>query len=212
MKRIGVFDSGVGGQSVSNALGLAFPDLEIIFIDDHENLPYGSKDPELLKTLVKPKIQELIDNNCELIVIACNTVTTTLLKWLEKSFSIPFIGIEPMIEEAANITKSDVITVCATPTTLKSSRYQELKDTYASSLTINEPDCSNWTKMIEANAIDRRAIKEIIDQACQNGTDVIVLGCTHYHWIEGLIKQLAQGRAQVIQPENKVVDAVRAKL
>lgn len=212
MRKIGVFDSGIGGQSVANSLRRNFPEIEIIFLDDHNNLPYGSKSPELLKKLVRPKIQELVDDKCDLIVIACNTVTTTLLDWLKNIFDLPIIGVEPMIQEAADITKSNLITVCATPTTLSSPRYRELKQIYGHDLTINEPDCSNWTKMIESNDIDREAIKKIVDDACKGGSDVIVLGCTHYHWIEGLIKHFANNRAQVIQPEAKVVDTVKSML
>jgi glutamate racemase len=105
-----------------------------------------------------------------------------------------------------------VIAVCATPATLKSERYQWLKDEFAKGVTVIEPDCSDWAKMIEDNDIDRQQVHDRIDQACQAGADVIVLGCTHYHWIEDIIQREAAGRATVIQPEAAVAEQLKRTL
>lgn len=212
MKKIGVFDSGIGGKSVANALEKAFPNDEVVYISDSKNLPYGTKTPEKLKELVNPKMEELSKKGVDVIVIACNTVSTTILGYVRKIVDVPVIGVVPMVREAVKLTKSDVIAVCATPTTLKSERYSLIKNKYAKNIHVVEPDCSRWTKMIEDNKIDRKEISQKISNACEAGADVIVLGCTHYHWIEKLIEEIAKDKAVVIHPEAKLIKKVEKVL
>ncbi len=210
--KIGVFDSGIGGLSVARALEAALPDDEIVFVDDRKHLPYGTKAPEELLGYVVPILEDLVQQGCELIVIACNTVTTTLISELRAKVSVPLVGIEPMVKPAAERTKTGVIAVCATPTTLASQRYAELKETFAKDVEVLEPDCSEWSAMIENNMVNHHKIAETIDTVCEKKADVIVLGCTHYHWIEETIRQIADGRAEVIQPEAAIVEQVKRLL
>lgn len=203
--KIGVFDSGVGGLAIAEAIRKALPNYEIKYVEDHEHVPYGDKTREQLLGFVKPILQNLVSEDCEVIVIACNTVTTTIIEELRKQISVPLIGIEPMIKPAAKITKTNAIAVCATPTTLKSKRYVWLKETYAEGIKVLEPDCSQWAMMIEDNQINEKTISEQINNACSQNADVIVLGCTHYHWIEEIIRKVTKGRAVVIQPEQAVI-------
>jgi len=203
--KIGVFDSGIGGLSIVNAIIAGIPDIEVDFKNDTKNLPYGTKTPDELFSLVRPIFQEFIDDGCKVIVIACNTVSTTLIERLRKTFTIPMVGVEPMIKPATSATHSKVITVCATPTTLKSERYTYLKDTYAKDIQVIEPDCSAWASLIESNQMNNQKIRDAIEPSLQMGSDVVVLGCTHYHWIEDRIRQIVAGRAVVIQPETAVV-------
>ncbi len=211
-QKIGVFDSGVGGLSVARAIEKALPEHEIVYVTDKEHLPYGTKTPEQLHRLVLPILQDLERQGCTVIVIACNTVTTNIIDTLRKEMKVPLIGMEPMVKPAAEQTKTGIIAVCATPATLSSKRYAWLKDNFAHGVTVIEPDCSDWTSMIEANELDHQQIQKRIEAACKAGADVIVLGCTHYHWIENMIKQIAQGRAEVLQPEQPVIDQLKRVL
>lgn len=203
--KIGVFDSGIGGLSVVQAIEQALPEYEIIFKNDHEHVPYGTRAPEEILGFVTPIFQDLLDEGCEVIVVACNTVSTTLMPVLKAKFSVPFVALVPMVKPAAEQTKSGVIAVCATPTTLASPRYRELKEEFASRVMVLEPDCSDWAQMIEHNEVDDKKIEERIGAVLDENADVIVLGCTHYHWIEDRIQELAEGRATVIQPEKAIV-------
>jgi glutamate racemase len=208
--RIGVFDSGVGGLSVANAIREALPDHEIILREDREHIPYGTRTPQDLLTLVKPIFEEMINvEGCEVIVVACNTVSTALISDLRQLFDVPLVAIEPMIKPASEITTTKVIAVCATPTTLASVRYNELKSEYANGITVLEPDCSDWALMIEHNKIEDEKINIRINEVLDSGADVIVLGCTHYHWIEDMISNLADDRAKVLQPEEAIIARVK---
>lgn len=208
MNKIGVFDSGVGGKSVASAIQKERPNDKVIFINDHENMPYGTKSPEQVLSLVIPKLHELESAGCDVIVIACNTVTTHHISKLRELIKTPLIGIEPMIKPAAALTKTGVIAVCATPSTLASDRYKWLKGTYAKGIKVLEPDCHEWAYMIENNQINHNKIQKQIQGLCDQNADVIVLGCTHYHWIEDVINQYSAGRARVIQPEPTIVARV----
>jgi glutamate racemase len=209
--KIGVFDSGVGGESVANAIQKALPEHQVIYVNDRENVPYGNKTPGQLLALVTP-ILNMLSKECDVIVIACNTVSTTLIEELRKQIATPLIAMEPMVKPAAEQTKSKVIAVCATPTTLASQRYNWLKQQYAAGITVVEPDCSDWSSMIENQQIDRQKISSRIEDAIAKGADVIVLGCTHYHWIEDLIIEIANGRAVVLQPEEPVISQLKRVL
>jgi glutamate racemase len=210
--KIGVFDSGIGGLSVAQAIQQALPDAEVLFMDDHEHLPYGTKTPKEILRYALPILEGLGDVGCEVIVVACNTVTTTLIEDLRSKIRVPLVGMEPMVKPAAELTKSGIIAICATPTTLASKRYKWLKQTYAKHVKVLEPDCSDWTQMIETKKVDRQKIHDRINSACQQGADVIVLGCTHYHWIEDEIRQIAAGRATVLQPEQPVIEQLKRVL
>lgn len=209
--KIGVFDSGVGGLSVARAVEKALPQHQVIFVNDTQHVPYGNRSKEELYSLVQPILNKL-SVECEVIVLACNTVSTLLAEDLQRDLPVPLIPVEPMLEAAAAETKSGIICVCATPATLASSRYLELRQKYASGISVIEPDCSGWAKMIETDRIDHHIIREQISDACAQSADVIVLACTHYHWIEQEIKLLARGRATVIQPEADVVRRLKALL
>lgn len=207
--KIGVFDSGLGGLSVARAIEKELPEYQVIFRHDRDHVPYGDKPLEQLFGFVLPILHDLEAAGCEVIVVACNTVTTNLITELRAACQVPLVAIEPMVKPAAKLTKSGIIAVCATPNTLASPRYAHLKSMYAKNLTVLEPDCSQWSRLIEDNAIDEAAIRTQIDSVLSAGADVIALACTHYHWIDQQIQTMAQGRAVVIQPSDAVISQLK---
>lgn len=211
--KIGVFDSGIGGEALARALQETLPKAELLVTDDHDNIPYGDKTSEEIIKLTDSAIQPLLTESCDVIVIACNTATATAIDWLRQKYpKQKFIGIEPMIKTAAARSKNNVIAVCATPATLASQRYQNLVKKHGSHLTILEPDCSEWAFMIENNKINKEHVSTIINTVCSRGADVIVLGCTHYYWIKDLVKEVVNGRAEVLEPSEAIGRRVKQLL
>lgn len=211
--KLGVFDSGIGGEAVAESLKKEFPAAQIITVNDRKNVPYGDKSPSEVIDLTMTAIQPLLDADCDIIIIACNTATTIAIEHLRIIFpNQKFIGLEPMVKPAAHLTKSHTIAVCATPATLTSQRYANLVKKYALHLDIIEPDCSQWAYWIENNSINRQHIESTINEVCARGADVIVLACTHYHWIKELIADIADGRATVIEPSEAIARRVRQLL
>jgi glutamate racemase len=210
--KIGVFDSGIGGLSVANAIKYALPECEVIFKNDAKHVPYGSRSMDEVLSFTLPILQSLVADGARCIVVACNTVSTNLIDQLRNLIDVPLIAMEPMVKPAAERTKTGVVAVCATPATLKSERYEWLKQTYAKNVKVIEPDCSMWAGMIESNTVDEHAIKKLVEEVTSENADVIVLGCTHYHWIEELIKQSAGDNAVVLQPEKPVIEELKRVL
>jgi glutamate racemase len=210
--KIGIFDSGVGGLSVVNSVRRQLPHLEIVYKDDKKHVPYGNRQIEEIHSFIRPIFQSFIDEGCQVIVVACNTVSTNLISSLRKEFSVPMVAMEPMVKPAAVASQTKIITVCATPRTLSSDRYRWLKEQFARDVKVLEPDCSDWANMVESNSINRKKIAKTIEETISRGSDQIVLGCTHYHWVEDLIKEISAGRAEVMQPEVPVISQLKRVL
>jgi glutamate racemase len=211
--RIGVFDSGVGGEAVAKSLQRAYPTFDILLVDDREHIPYGTRSPGDVLRLTNAAIQPLLKAECDVIVLACNTATAAALPQLRLDYPDQlFIGLEPMIGPAAKLTKTKTIAVCATPTTLLSKSYKRLKLLYGATLDIVEPDCSEWASLIEANDINMRHIDQVVQQCLERDVDVIVLGCTHYHWIKEEIQQAAGPHITILEPSTAIAQRVKELL
>ena len=91
--KIGVFDSGVGGLSVANAIKQALPENEIVLREDREHVPYGTRTPEEILGFVVPIFEEMVADGCQVIVVACNTVSTNVIIQLRELFSVPLVAL-----------------------------------------------------------------------------------------------------------------------
>jgi glutamate racemase len=203
--KLGIFDSGIGGEAVAAALRITFPNAVIHTVNDRKNVPYGNRPANEVIRLTDEAIQPLVHGSCDVIILACNTATALAITTLRHRYPTQkFIGIEPMIKTASSLTKTKTIAVCATPATLGSQRYHELIKKFGQDLKIIEPDCSTWAYMIENNQINHKIIEDTINTLCAEKVDVIVLGCTHYHWIKDLITVIAMSRAIVIEPSEAI--------
>jgi glutamate racemase len=210
--KIGIFDSGVGGQSFVDAVKVRFPEAVIIYKDDRENVPYGNKSPEQLFELTLSIFREFENEKCDVVLVACNTITTNIISDLREQLNVPLVGVEPMIKPASDMTKTNRIAVCATPATLGSTRYLWLKNQHAIDVVVFEPDCSNWAYMIEHSMQNELQLKEMVENLKEKNVDVIVLGCTHYHWIEDELRVFANPDIQVIQPIEPVLNQLERVL
>jgi glutamate racemase len=211
MATVGIFDTGFGGHYVAERLRLKRPHDVYHVVDDHKHLPYGSRTPEEIFTLTNAAIQPLL-KQADVIVIACNTATTLAIDQLRQAYpDITFVGFEPMVKTAAEMTKSHKIAILATPATVNSDRYQGLKAEWANGCKVFEPDCSNWASQIEAEAFNPAVAERVVQDLTQNGVDVISLACTHYLYLKDAL-QAAVGQAAVIidplEAVNRQIDHV----
>lgn len=211
--KIGVFDSGIGGEAVAEALRHLIPDAQVISINDHKHVPYGGRPRAEIMKLTSAAIQPLIDLRCDAIVIACNTATTNAIQLLRHDHpTVKFVGLEPMVKPAAALTKTKTIAVLATPATLASPRYAALKNEFARGITVLEPDCATWAEQIENGQADSIPLEQTIQPLIDADIDVIVLGCTHYHWLKDRIQALTGPDMTILEPsgaiKNRIVDIV----
>ncbi len=211
--RIGIFDSGIGGEAIAKALAQAIPTAELLVVNDKEHVPYGDRQPDEIVRLTDTAIQPLLDQKCDVIVLACNTATAVAINILRDRYpSQKFVGIEPMVKPAARISQTKIIAVCATPTTLNSEHFTQLVKTYADDCTIVTPDCRKWARMIEQNSLNESHIENVISEIKRSGADVIVLGCTHYHWIKEEIIALAGPSFTILEPSEAISRRVKELL
>lgn len=176
---IGVFDSGKGGEYIAEGLKKLLPEHTFMVVNDREHVPYGSRSNEEIITLTTAAITPLL-SSCPIIVIACNTATMAAITTLREQFpGTMFVGTEPMIKPAAAASHSRRVTVLATPLTLASQRYKNLKALYSQDVAIDEPSTQGWAATIEGGntaSIDLSDVKTSV----ANGSDSIILACTHY--------------------------------
>lgn len=186
MQKIGVFDSGVGGLSILNELLKELPYEDFYYYGDSLNNPYGEKSDEELLKITSNIVEKLINKNCKLIVIACNTATTRCMKKLREIYSnVIFVGTVPAIKVACDKRFKNTL-VMATPATIESERtYELIRDNKRYDQNIYLLPCPGLAKAIEQN--DKEKIKRILQNDFKDykdkEIDAIVLGCTHYPFI-----------------------------
>ena len=189
---IGIFDSGIGGLSILSELIKIMLNEDYLFYEDSINNPYGEKDDEELYQIASNIVDYLLKNNCKIIVIACNTMTTSSMKKLKEKYNNTiFVGTVPAIKVAydRNFKKSILM---ATPYTIKSNRVNELIHDYVSSdHSLKLVSCKNLANLIEKN--DTEKIDLLLDDLLKKYdgvVDSVILGCTHYPLIKDRIKRV----------------------
>ena len=186
--KIGIFDTGTGGKLVAKRLEKLLPQHLYIAAIDREHAPYGNRSPEEIITLTDAAIQQLL--SCDIIVLACNTATTNAISSLRQRYpDVCFMGFEPMIKSAAALTKSHNITLLATNATKHSQRLRALISEYATGVRIDTPDTRAWAQMIDQGLADDIILDEV-STSIADGSDVIVLGCTHYLALKRRLQRL----------------------
>ena len=205
---IGVFDSGVGGISILNALQNELPNESFIYLADSGNAPYGSKEKKSIISLCKNNTQWLLEKGCKLIVVACNTATTNAIQELRIQFDCPFIGIEPAIKPAALHTRSGVVGVLATEGTLSSSLFYNTSSLHAQNIRVVEQIGKGLVPLIEKGIISGDEMEHLLIQYLQPmidaKIDTLVLGCTHYSFLIPVLKQLVPKSVSIIDGKKAV--------
>lgn len=197
--KVGVFDSGLGGLSILKELIKILPQEDIIFYEDSINNPYGEKTEEELFDITTKIVDYLIERNCKIIVIACNTATTSCMKYLrEKYKEMIFIGTVPAIKVAYDCHYKNTI-ILSTPFTKNSKRVQELIETYHNNdQKIINLSGENLANLIELDKKDE--IKVLLERVLgkyRGKVDSVVLGCTHYPLIKKELEETLPGVAML---------------
>ncbi len=202
---IGVFDSGKGGAYVADNLKHILPEHTYVVVNDSRNVPYGARSREEIIDLTDCAIQPLLAT-CPIIVIACNTATMAGIHVLRERYpATMFVGIEPMIKPARSLTSSQRVTVLATPLTLKSPRYEQLKSLHGKDIVIDEPNTQDWARKIEDGDHDEIDITSLTMSVLE-GSDVLILACTHYIALKQQFEQLYD--VTVIEPSDAIAQQI----
>jgi len=205
---IGVYDSGQGGKSVLKELVAIMPGEDFIYYADSAYCPYGPKDPEFIIERACRISELLISKGCEMIVVACNTATAAAISYLRNHYPIPFIGMEPALKPAALHSKSGVVGVLATSGTFKGKLYLETLARFSSEVKVIQRVGEGLVETVEKGILDGPKVENMIhaciDPMIEAGADHIVLGCTHYPFLQPVIERIAGPDVNVINPAPAV--------
>lgn len=212
---IGLFDSGIGGTSIWKAIHQLMPNENTIYLADSKNAPYGEKSKEEIIALSKKNTELLLENNCKIIVVACNTATTNAIKELRATYDVPFIGIEPAIKPAATHSKTQTIGILATKGTLSSELFNKAVSLYQDTKIIEQIGFG-LVELIENGEIDTPKMKELLvsylTPMIEKNIDYLVLGCSHYPYLIPKIKEILPKTIQIIDSGEAVAKQTFAVL
>ena len=216
-RAIGIFDSGLGGVSVWQALHDALPYESLVYLGDGARCPYGSRSREEVLQFTEEAVERLLSEGCKMIVVACNTATAVAIKTLREEYpTIPFVGLEPAVKPAALSTKTGVIGVLATERSLQGDHFRQAEAKYGADVTILKAVGEGFVEAVERNeentaeteALVRKAVLPLVE----GGADKIVLGCTHYPFLREVIERVTGDGVEVIDSSEAVARRVIALL
>jgi glutamate racemase len=199
---LGIFDSGLGGLSVLRAVRAALPDERIIYVADSHYAPYGERDDDFIVDRTLAIGNWLVSRGAKALIVACNTATAQSIAMAREKLPIPLVGVEPGVKPAALLSQSRVVGVLATAVTLRSARFQSLIDRHAGDCRfILQPGhglvqaverCD--TSSPELMALLESYLRPMLDAHA----DTLVLGCTHYPFLDNAIRAIAGPRLALI--------------
>lgn len=213
---IGIFDSGIGGLSIWKELVALLPNENTIYLADSKNAPYGQKSREKIVEFSIKNTELLLNKNCKLIVVACNTATTNAIDYLREAYKIPFIGIEPAIKPAALQTKSNSIGILATRGTLSSDLFHKTSQKYSSDISVFEQIADGLVPLIESGKIDSPEMQALLNKylnpMLEKHIDYLVLGCSHYPFLMNQIRSIIGDSITIIDSGQAVAKQAKAIL
>ena len=189
---IGVFDSGIGGLTVVRELMRQLPNESIIYFGDTARVPYGPKSPDTVLRYSREITQFLRAEGVKAVVIACNTATAHALPALREENELPIVGvIGPGSRAAARATRTGRVGVIGTQGTINSRAYERAIASVAPEAEITALACPLFVPLVEEGWLDTEATRliarEYLEPMANAHVDTLVLGCTHYPLLKGVI-------------------------
>jgi len=207
-RAIGVFDSGVGGLTVLKALIEKLPRESTVYLGDTARVPYGTKSAEVVTRYSLTNARFLLQSDIKLLVVACNTASAVALPKMAAVLPIPVLGvIEPGAKLAAERSRSGRVGVIGTLGTIRSGAYRRALEAARSGVKVVDKPCPLFVPLAEegwvAGEVPARVARSYLEDFAESGIDTLVLGCTHYPVLRGVI-------AQAVGPGVALVDSAEA--
>jgi glutamate racemase len=214
---IGVFDSGIGGLTVVRALRAALPGEEILYFGDSARVPYGTKSPETVLRFARECVAFLGRRGVKLLVVACNTASAVALPHLESELAIPMIGvIHPGVRAAIHRSRGGRIGVIGTEGTVASGAYRRALEESGHAVEIHERACPLFVPLVEEGwtegDVPLRVARTYLAPLLEQGIDTLILGCTHYPLLRGVIREIAGGGVELVDSADETARETAAQL
>lgn len=215
---IGIFDSGIGGLTVGHQIAKLMPNEHIIYFGDTKHLPYGDKSADAIKSYSKKITKFLIEQQCKMVVIACNTASALAFKEVQeccKDLAIALNVIDPVAEHTSK-SKAKKIGVIGTKNTIASNAYSTKLEELNKKLTIASLPTTLLVPMIEEGFYNDKISTSIISNYLENkvleNIDHLILGCTHYPLIEDEINKYYENKVVIVNSAKIVSQFVKKSL
>lgn len=214
---IGIFDSGVGGMTVARAIEQLCPDLPLVYFGDIARTPYGSKSPDTIIRYSRFNTDFLLDQGAELIVVACNSASSTAADALRTHYSVPILDvITPATAKAAKLSAAGRIGIIGTRATVKSGIYPQRIRAARPEAKVFSLACPLLVPLVEEGWLSRRETKMILRRYLHplrlKKIDTLVLGCTHYPLLKHLIGPRIGNQVRLIDSSVEMALHVQAYL
>ena len=199
---VGIFDSGLGGLSVLRAVRAQLPDEALLYVADSLYAPYGERDDDFIADRTLAIGEWLARQGAKALIVACNTATAQSIALVREKLSIPLVGVEPGIKPAALQSKTRVAGVLATQVTLRSARFQALLERYAADCRFICQPGHGLVQAVERCDVGSTELRALLASYLQPmlaaGADTLVLGCTHYPFLDAAIRDIVGDRMALI--------------
>lgn len=214
---IGVFDSGVGGLTVAKEIMRQLPNESLVYFGDTARVPYGSKSKKTVCKYSRQIANFLLTQNVKAIVIACNTASALAREELEEMVDIPVIDVvQPGAKMAAECTKNNNIGILGTESTVKSGIYEEYLHKMNPDITVVSKACPLFVPLVEEGLIEDRITEDIVGRYLHDmkeyAIDALVLGCTHYPLLRGVIGREMGDEVKLVNPAYETAKSLKEML
>ncbi len=215
---IAFFDSGVGGISVLREAVKILPDENYIFFGDSANAPYGTRPKEEILDLTLSHASNFYAHGIKALVVACNTATSAAINELRKIYTdIPVIGIEPALKPAALMGEHPTVIVMATPLTVSERKFHDLLGHYSNKADVIPLPCPGLMEYVEQGKIDGPEVTGYLNELLtpylkSRHVDAIVLGCTHYPFVQPVISRIAGDGVRIFDGGEGTARELRRRL
>ncbi len=213
---VGMFDSGVGGLTVAAALHRLAPALHLRYIADSAFFPYGERSEDEIAERALVLGRRLIEEGCNLLVVACNSASSAALDRLRAQVDVPVVGMEPPLKPAAERTRSGRVLILATPATVRGERLQRLHRDHGGDAQIEALPMPGLADLIEGGEVDGARVEGMLASALAtplaSGVDEVALGCTHYGFLRPVLDRLLPPGVEVLDAAEPVARRVLHQL
>jgi glutamate racemase len=213
-KAIGIFDSGVGGLTVLKEIMRVLPQEDTIYVGDTARVPYGTKSPETVTRYSHEITSFLVKRDIKLLVAACNTASAVSLDSLKTRFPLPIVGvIEPGARRAAGMTRTGKVGVIGTEGTIRSSAYAKAIKRINPEIEVVTRACPLFVPLAEEgwvdNEVTRLTARTYLEGLRNEGVDTLVLGCTHYPILKGVIAEVMGDKVSLVDSAEETALTVK---
>lgn len=213
---VGVFDSGIGGLSILREIRRRLPAEHLVYVADSAHAPYGDKPSAFVRERAEAIVDFLERSGAKAIVVACNTATGVAVEDLRARCALPIVAMEPAVKPAAARTRSGTVGVLATTRTLSSRKFADLVRLHGGRARVLAQPCPGLVEQVEAgdfaSAATRQLVIGFVRPLIEQGADTLVLGCTHYSFLNQIIADIAGPAVEVIDPAPAVVTELTRRL